>query len=174
MKKQLLHAAAVLFAAVLLCSAGTAEGYINANDLEAGTLTETERYEDGFVVSARADKTVVVDTAADGRTAPDGEVFTQRIKLGGTGTAEYRSILFPVQAGETVTIYLNSSSAADARMLVFANAAGDVVATITAPADVKGELKSGMESVAVPAAGDYMVYSKSGGINIYQITVTAK
>lgn len=168
MNKMLNRVAA--FSAVLMMGAfAFGEGYINANDLEKTEIVEESKQEDGFVLLGTAEKNVTVDTCPT-HTAEDGEVFTQRIKLNGSGTAEYRNISFPAKKGETVTVYGNSGSKTDTRSIIVMGTAGQV-AELSMDPDPSGA-KPSIESFKAPADDTYMIYSKKSGINVYQIKVT--
>lgn len=145
-----------------------AQTTLNANDMTAGPITAPTPF-DTFTVLAKADKSVVVEAMDKSRTAADGEVFNARIKLGGAGGAEFRAIQFTVAAKAEVTVYTNSSSKTDARILKVADETGAVVAELSAPAD--DEATSGTVKAVLPQAGTYRIFSGSGGINLYQITV---
>ncbi len=145
------------------------EGYINANDLEKGEIVAESKQEDGFVILGTADKNVTVDTCPT-HTADDGEVFTQRIKLNGGGAADFRNISFPVKAGETVTVYGNSGSKTDARVLIVMGAAGEVTELSMDP-DPTGA-KPTIATFKAAADDTYTVYSKKSGLNVYQIKIT--
>jgi len=156
---------------VSLFSAATlgAEEFFTANDLVPAQITTTKAF-GSFAIFARSDKGVTIEAMSAPRVAADGEVFNNRIKLNGGGAAEYRSIHFTA-AGETeVVIYTNSSSKTDSRTLVLAKLAdGAVIAELVAPPD--DEKNAGMARAALPGAGEYVLYSKSSGINIYQIFI---
>jgi len=159
--------AIMLVLGLFLCPALFAEEYISANDLEAATIKTTVTI-DGFSIFATAEKAVNVEAIDEPRTAQDGEIFNARIKLNGSGKAEYRSVHFTTQGKAALTIYTNSSSKTDARILLLCAVDGTVIGELTAPADSG---IAGMATATIPAAGEYVVYSKSSGINIYQIVV---
>ena len=70
--------------------------------------------------------------------------------------------------GETLVVYLNSSSKTDARQLALVNAATKAEVTVfTAPPD--DEAHAGKASCAIPADGTYLLYSKGSGINLYAV-----
>lgn len=147
-----------------------AEGYINANDLEKGTITETRQEEDGFVLVATPEKSLEVGKS-DTYTVGD-ETFTQRISTKGSGSVAQREriITFPAKAGETVTIICHSSGSAGQRPLHLAN--------VDTKKDVKvisaGSYKEGgptVDSTKITADGTYGVYSKGGGVYIYKIEI---
>ncbi len=159
-------AAATLFITIPACFA---EDYLSANDLEAEKLSEI-RDIDGFIIYARADKGVTIEAIDEARVAPDGEVFNARVKLNGGGAVDYRSIAFSAVAGQTVSIYLNSSSKTDARTLKFVDlSSGTVLAELAAPPD-DGE-NAGLVELELSEDGDYVVFSASSGINIYMIYI---
>ncbi|HLS48507.1 MAG TPA: hypothetical protein VK024_00810, partial [Actinomycetaceae bacterium] len=65
-----------------------------------------------FTVTATGDRTVAVD--ANSKTGANGAAFTHRLKLGGAGTADYRSVRFTTPGEATLDVYaLSSSSSAD-------------------------------------------------------------
>ena len=163
-KKIILSAA---LAAVGLAGA-YAEEYLSAADLTAGAITAALEAE-GFTVYARSDKNVTVEAMDPGRTAADGEVFTARIKLNGGGAVDFRSIGFSAKTGAVVTIYLNSSSKTDARVLKVTDEAGNVLAELVAPPDVGAV--AGTATFTVPKDGKYFVFSAASGINIYLIDI---
>lgn len=90
---------------------------LDASDLAEQTLLTTTAF-GSFTITASSDKTVVI--ASDDKIADDGTVFTKRIKMGGSGNADYRSIHFNLATKGTVKVY-GMSSGSDAREIgVFA------------------------------------------------------
>ncbi|PKL13879.1 MAG: hypothetical protein CVV52_04160 [Spirochaetae bacterium HGW-Spirochaetae-8] len=159
----------VLAVVGLVCGAPLfAEEYISANDLDAATITSMVDI-DGFKIYAASDKNVTVEMIEVARIASDGEVFNARIKLNGSGKIEYRSIHFITKGKAELTVYLNSSSKTDARVLVLCALDGTVIESLTAPPDTGTE--AGIAKASIPAAGEYVLYSKGSGINIYQLIV---
>ena len=69
-------------ACMMLGTFAFAEGYINANDLEAGEITEVSEQEDGFVINASAEKNVTIEKKPLHK-SPQGEDYTVAIKLNG-------------------------------------------------------------------------------------------
>lgn len=141
--------------------------FLSANDLEAEKLAANKTFDD-FIIKATGDKGVTIEAVDEVREAEDGEIFNARIKLNGSGKADYRSVQFVGERGETLTVYLNSGSKTDARVLILAKADGTVVANLTAPPDTG---VAGIASCTLPENATYVMYSKSSGINIYQIIV---
>ena len=163
MKKILAVTALVSLIALSVC----AEGYVNANDLEKGTLTSESALEDGFKILSTAEKPVVIDAPGDPLPKnPDGEQFNLRINLKGKGNTEYRCVSFPAKAGETITVDCATSSKTDTRTLVVVDAEGNNVLSIAAaPGDVaRGKAKA-------PKDGTYYAFSSGSGMYIYQIDV---
>ena len=146
-----------------------AEEFFTANDLEAAQITATKAF-GSFAIFARSDKGVTIEVMSAPRVAADGEVFNNRIKLNGGGAADYRSIHFSAAGAAEVLIYANSSSKTDARTLVLVKLAdGAVIAELVAPPD--DEKNAGIAKASLPAAGEYVLFSKGSGINIYQIFI---
>jgi hypothetical protein len=160
---------AALLASSLIGPIGAfAEVSLNANDLAAAQLVAVTAF-DSFTVYAKADKGVTIEAMEAARTAADGEVFNARIKLNGGGAIDYRSIHFTVKGKAEVTIYLSSSSKTDARILKLVDAAGAVLAELTAPPD--DGTAAGIAKITVEKAGEYAIFSAGSGINIYQLLV---
>lgn len=153
---------------LLACSAALSAGaYLNVNDLDPVKIASNKSYDDVRVL-ATAEKAVTVEAIPVSREAADGEVFNARLKLGGSGNATYRALSFHGKKGETLVVYLNSSSKTDARQLALVNAATKAeVMVFTAPPD--DEAHAGKASCAIPADGTYLLYSKGSGINLYAV-----
>jgi hypothetical protein len=164
--------AMILAALLVSCFIGPigafAEVSLSANDLQAAQLTAVTTF-DAFTIFAKSDKGVTIEAMEAARTAADGEVFNARIKLNGGGAADYRSIHFTVKGKADVTIYLSSSSKTDARILKLTDAAGTVLADLTAPPD-DGTV-AGIAKYTVPKEGEYVIFSAGSGINIYHLIV---
>lgn len=146
-----------------------AEKYVSANDLDLGSITEEKTLEDGFVIKATPEKSVDIQAqGADNPNKAGDEVFTQRIKIGGKGSADFRSIAFPAKAGEKVTIYGKSSSKTDSRSANVCSEDGTVVGSVTV-APYTQDISKG--TVAIPADGNYFVTPGNGGIYLYEVTI---
>ena len=159
----------VLFAAFAIGSFAFAETYISANDLENQTLVSDLACEDGFVIHATPEKNVEISTqTSDCPNEANGEVYTKRIKLGGTGKIGYRTISFDAKAGQKITVCAKSSSKTDARVVNLLDAEGNVVASGEAAAYPS---KISVDEFTVPADGTYNIASKSSAIYIYSIVV---
>ncbi len=162
----------MLLLCCILVVAGTVTAQqlvFSANDLDTVQLTEKKEW--GKVqITARSDKNVTIESMDVPREAPDGELFNNRIKLNGGGSLEYRAILFTVEQKGELVVYCNSSSKTDARTLVLADAkTGNVITQFSAEPDTGS--KACLVKAILPDPGTYALYSKSGGINIYQIMV---
>lgn len=157
-----------MFCVLFLTGALFAGDFITANDLDSASLVQTTEY-DGVQILATAEKGVTIEDLGDSvREAEDGEVFNVRIKLNGSGKPDYRAIQFTsdIENAELV-VYLNSSSKTDARTLIVARPDGSQVATLTAPPDDGNE--AGIATCILEEPGEYLIYSKSSGINIYML-----
>lgn len=145
-----------------------AEMLLNANDLTAGTLTNTIT-EGPFEITAQAGKDVQIKTLGTARTADDGEIFNNCIDLRGAGGADFRSVKFSTSEGAILTLYLNSGSSSAARILRLVDSNGTVVLEIPAKPYVEG--KAEKVKVTVPVGGYLSLTSSSGGILIYQVQI---
>lgn len=136
---------------------------LNISELENQTLTVTKNFGD-FIVTATTDKTVIIEN--HNKTADDGASFTKRLKLGGSGTAEYRSIHFTISGEAIVTVYAMSSSSSADRKLNLYKLDGTLVASVNALGSVL--IKS---SIKITEAGEYYFASPESGVNVYYISV---
>ncbi|MDO4299995.1 MAG: cohesin domain-containing protein [Clostridia bacterium] len=133
----------------------------NAGDVAATTYSAPFAI-GNFIVTADETNTVAVD--ANSKTI-DGYSFTQRIKLGGAGTVDYRSIKFETTGAGNVVVYAASSNGTSARVMQILDASGAQVAS----ADVPGSTATPIAkyTLAVPSAGTYYLGSTTGGLNVY-------
>ncbi|MDD5790763.1 MAG: PPC domain-containing protein [Spirochaetia bacterium] len=160
----------IISACLMLCTAAFAEGYFSAEDMEKGTITEDVAVEDGFVLHATSEKYMNIAKKPMHK-ASNGEEFSMALQLQGSGKSEYRSVSFPAKAGETITVWGNSTSKSDMRPIVVAGPDGKVIKEL--PMDIDGEAGTPASdgSVKAPVDGTYTIYSKKSGINIYKINV---
>ena len=160
----------IISACLMLCTAAFAEGYFSAEDMEKGTITEDKAVEDGFVLHATSEKYMNIAKKPMHK-ASNGEEFNMALQLQGSGNATFRSVSFPAKAGETITVWGNSTSKTDMRSIVVAGPDGKVVKEL--PMDIDGEAGTPASdgSVKAPVDGTYTIYSKKSGINIYKINV---
>lgn len=161
----------IISACLMLCTAAFAEGYFSAEDQEKGTITEDKAVEDGFVLHATTEKYMNI-TKKPLHKAANGEEFNMALQLQGSGNASSRSVSFPAKAGETITVWGNSTSKTDMRSIVVIGPDGKSVAELSMDKDVNDEGGLASEgSVKVSVDGTYTVFSKKSGINIYKINV---
>jgi hypothetical protein len=146
----------------------SAEATLNANDLPAGPVTAPVA-SDPFTLVAKADKAVTIEALDVARTAADGEVFNARIKLNGGGSADFRAVKVVVTAASKLTVYTNSGSKTEGRILKVVDETGATVAELAAPVD--DNANAGKLEASLPKAGTYFLYSGSGGINLYQVRI---
>ncbi|WP_191013423.1 PPC domain-containing protein [Treponema zioleckii] len=167
--KKIIATLTAMFAAFAMGTFAFAETYINANDLESQTLTSNLECEDGFVILATPEKNMEISKqSSDCPNEVNGEVFTKRIKIGGAGKVDYRSISFNVKAGQKITVYSKSTSKTDARLVALLAADGSEVGT--SEAGIYGD-KISVGEFTAPADGTYYVTSKKSGIYVYSIIV---
>ncbi len=142
---------------------------LSANDLEVQSITEVKEF-DGFKIYGTASKPIEIQEI-DERTAEDGEIFNNRIKLNGTGTTEVYSIGFTAKKGQKVTVYLNSSSKTDERVLnLYTPKSTDKLASIAA-APATADMTTGMGTFTIPFDGEFLIGSAKSGIYVYAIVI---
>jgi hypothetical protein len=92
--------------------------------------------------------------------------FTQRLELGGAGSAEFRSVAFTTDGEATLTAYvLSSSSSADRALALYTSDGTEVDRgpAYGAPSDTPEAM------LVAPEAGTYYVASPSSGVSIYYL-----
>ncbi|AEH51446.1 right-handed parallel beta-helix repeat-containing protein [Pseudothermotoga thermarum] len=162
MKQSFLLVLFILAASLLLASVKE----LVISELESQTLNSSIHFGE-FLITATFDKTVVIEPHS--KIASDGTAFTKRLKLGGAGTAEYRSIHFKVDGPATVIVYLISSSSSEDRKLDLYKVDGTLVASVPALGQTLEK-----QVFEITEAGTYYLASPKGGVNIYYIRVEEK
>lgn len=146
------------------------ESSLSANDLEIETLT-TLKEVDGFKLYGTEAKPIDIQEI-DERTAEDGEIFNNRIKLSGTGKTDLLCIGFSAKKGQKVTVYLNSSSKTDERVLnLYTPQSKDALASIPAPPAKADDFTAGMGTFVIPFDGEFLIGSANKGIYVYAIVI---
>lgn len=121
----------------------------------------------GLTVLATADKTVTV--AASNKSLDDFS-FTQCMKLGGSGAVNARCLTFDVTGNTQIDVYATSANSTATRELAIATGSFDnVVSTTTLNGSTLGKASFTYKGDATKV----WVYSKSSGINIYGINLSA-
>ena len=146
----------------------------NFSNWEKTTLTSTYT-QDGLTIYANSDAYVTID---GNKKSIDGVDYTQRLKLGGAGTFDdngtpsARVIAFDVAGDCTIYMALMSSSSSAIRTVyVDANVNGTKINVATYN-DVQGESIESRTINYTGDAGTIYIYSKSGGVNFYDIKYT--
>lgn len=135
-----------------------------ADQLTLGKITSPTKFGE-FTIAAAADKAVEIDE--NSKVAEDGTTFAKRIKLGGAGTVEFRSIQFKLAAGATVTVYAMSSSSSADRKLGLYGLDGALLDEMVAPGT------SLNKKTFTVKAGDYYLASLESGVNVYGVKIEA-
>ncbi len=151
-----------VYGVILTPTSGFETFILNASSLSPEKITASKEM-DGFLLAATAEKAVTIDE--NSKVAEDGYSFTQRIKLGGSGNAEYRSIHFTVPGNGNVTVYAMSSSSSSDRKLNLHSLDGTFIDDMDAPGK-----NLNMKTFSV-SAGDYYLTSPDSGVNVYGVTV---
>lgn len=144
---------------------------LNVSELTAGDITEITSFGD-FTVSANEEKKVTID--GNKKVGDNGIEFTQRLKLNGSGSLEYRNVFFTTEGAATITVYAMSGSSSEDRPLLLMSADGTELARELA-LGVAGD--GGVITAItyeVDAAGTYYLWSEKSSINFYYIEVAEK
>ena len=137
---------------------------LNANDAATGKL-KSSKVVDGFKIVATSSKTVTVDKNSK---EYKGISFTKRIKLGGEGSTDARSIAFKTAGESKVKIYAISSNTDEKRKIKIIDKNGN---DVTSTSTVSGSSIKYV-SFTIDEAGEYFIVSESGGVNIYYVEVS--
>lgn len=161
-----------------LCLFGISTLAINAQTWNFSTFTvetiSSTKTVNGLTIGAAAETTVAVDANPK---SIDGYSFTQRLKLGGAGAATEeapympttRFLSFPVTGNSAITVYGMSSS----------SSAGDRILTLTDGTQEIDNFTNDGTAIAkkvynyTGSAATLYLFSKSGGINLYLLSVEA-
>lgn len=152
---------------------------VSAETLSATTYTSEVQLgqNDAITVSVLASSSASVAVDSNKKSYEDF-TSTHRLKLGGKGTNEFRSIKIETVCAVTVTVYMMSSSSSDSRQVgiwlgVFDPNPTDGVATSPVVAvQTVGGASLEKHVYEISAEGIYYLTAVSGGLNIYGIIVT--
>ncbi|MBQ9295628.1 MAG: InlB B-repeat-containing protein [Paludibacteraceae bacterium] len=129
-----------------------------------GEITSTLTI-DGLTITAKSDKAVTVDA---NETTIDGYTFTHRLKTGGTGNKDYRSLSFSVTGKCTIEVFCCSSNSSTERTVnVYAGSYGGTELT-TLPAATSAT-KQSFEYTG--GATTIHLGSANSGVNFYGINI---
>ena len=138
--------------------------FSNAEFNSLGTISSTKTV-DGLTINATSSGTVVVDASSQ---TIDNISFTHRLKLNGTGSANYRSLKFNITGDCTIDIYLKSANSSENRTLRidFGTFNSNNYQKTSATASIaKSTISYTGEATTV------YVYGTIGGVNLYGIRV---
>lgn len=146
---------------------------LDVSELGAATLDASVTYGQ-FTINALPDegdikKTIVIESNSK---KYDGVNYTQRLKFGGEGTVDYRSITVTTSGAARITVVALSSSSSANRVGKLVNATTlEEIGTHEFAGKVSGTntLDAGVFSVS--EAGSYCFMAVGGGINVYAIIV---
>ena len=120
-------------------------------------------------VLATSSKTVkVIDCTADGITDENGNAFTRKLALGGTGKTTERCVKITVPFTAEITVMALSSGAAGRKLKVVDENNAEVTTFIM---EAKAEGAVVPENKVTVSAGTYYMYSAGSGIDIYDIDI---
>ena len=136
----------------------------NFSNWEAGTIYPSIEVDGLTAVVNNPENTIDIDAHAR---SVDGVDYTQRLKLGGTGSENNRVLTFLAPGNFNIEVVLTSASTSRERTLNIATGEfSNVVATMTAAA---GEVTKEMSSVQAELEEPVYIYSEKDGINLYAI-----
>ena len=138
--------------------------FSNAEFNSLGTISSTQTV-DGLTINATSSGTVMVDASSQ---TIDNISFTHRLKLNGTGSANYRSLKFNITGDCTIDIYLKSANSSENRTLRidFGTFNSNNYQKTSATASIaKSTISYTGEATTV------YVYGTIGGVNLYGIRV---
>ena len=140
---------------------------MNVSELSAKQYSE-KLSKNGFTIHADSTNAVTIEKKS---TEVNKVEYTNRLKTNGTGCADYRSISFATADAATFNLVAVSANSTDAREVAVALKQADGSLKEVAAITVKVK-NAAVYKVKLDAAGTYYVYSKSGGVNIYDMSVS--
>ena len=138
----------------------------NFSNWAAGDITQKTTV-DGLTVEANTEKKVTIDSS---KKTVESVSYTQRLKFGGSGAADYRNVHFDVPGSCTIKVVTaHASSSGDDRTLNIATGSFDNVVDNTT-------VSAGADPIVYSSTykGDgttVYIYSANSGINLYAIYV---
>ncbi|MBE1878699.1 carbohydrate-binding protein [Myceligenerans pegani] len=157
-------ASALVLAGLTVPAVADPASALVADDLNPGSITTADVVAGAFAIMASEAKAVTVDSAD--RTSDRGDVYTQRLKLNGSGSAAERSLRFDATAGTEVTVHARSGSGTADRALALYDTSWTEVDRVVAAAD-DDSAPIATEVLTVPADGTYWLASPSSGVNVF-------
>ena len=137
----------------------------NFSNWTAGDYT-SQTTVDGLTIEASSDKKVTIDGSEK---TVDGVSYTQRLKFGGTGDANYRNLHFDVPGNCKITIVgAHASSSGDDRNLKIAAGSFNNVVDDNMKVVAKADPYAYVYHYTGEATTIY-IYSANSGINLYAI-----
>lgn len=138
----------------------------DASSLTAKDIVSEEKVNEFFTIKATSDKKVTIDANSK---EVDGVNFTQRMKLNGNGSADYRNVTFTAKGKVKITIYsMSSSSSESTRTVDICDTTGKVIFSKVVPTSSLEKQEVELE------AGTYYITCLNGAINIYGIDVVVE
>lgn len=148
---------------------------LNVSEISARTI-EKDLEVGNFVINAgikgneelgEEDQSVSID---NNNKTYDGVSYTARLKLGGLGTEDYRSVTINVDGPSTITVVVCSSNSSTRTVNLFDAAGNGISATDDS---VSGSVTGLLYEVPAAGAYNFRVTGGGGGANIYAIIVEA-
>lgn len=136
----------------------------NISNASVGEVLSVTNF-NGFEVNPATDTGSAVTIEKNSKSY-NGVSYTNRLKLGGTGSLNSRSVKFTTTGEAIFTVIGVSSSSTATRVGNVWNENGEVVATAEIGTSI------GAYKFAIPGAGTYTFGSAASGINIYELKVT--
>lgn len=135
-------------------------------DLANGTYTQPVT-KNGFTVLADSAYSVTVEKSSQ---TVSGTTYTKRLKSGGEGTDQHRSIQFTTAGAATVTVVAVSSNGSERRVMGISDGTLENGKLKDLQTQEVGT-KASTYTFKLTEAGTYYVHSTSGGLNFYYIGV---
>ena len=131
----------------------------HAEDLTAGDFT------------VRATDSSPVSVTEHDRSTAAGQEFTQRLQLGGAGDADSRSVQLQAEAGQRLTVHVQSGGGDEDRALALYDEGWTELDQVPAYRGDSGNVLPAQE-LEIPADGTYWVASPASGVSIYRMEIS--
>ncbi len=162
-------------------SAAVAPFTLSATDITLSAPTAEDQISSNYKINDNvtllATSNGIFKVKAGTKSSTDGKTFTQRITFNTTGKISEGKCVMQVYipAAGSITIYCKSSSKTEQRALCVTDGASftqNIVAEKdfdTANPTTSGPELVSPQTVTIPAAGDYFIYSTGGGVYFYEL-----
>lgn len=143
---------------------------LNASKLEEVKKATEDIISDSFTIKATSEKTI--DVSESLKVGEYNHDLKRCIKLGGTGSKQYRSIEFKTDGPAEVMLYALSSGSDERPICIVDTEGNEVERKMVAGSSTLEDGKLPAHTFSLKDSGTYYIMSANKGINVYYVSVT--